>query len=335
MNTNYLKTLLSEYEQKRALAISISNQKKLDIYSKIPEIEKIDNDISSISIKTIRAVLTSPNKKAVDDLQNSICKLKEKRTAILKKNGINSNDLEPVFECKKCNDSGYIKTSSGNELCPCIKQKIYDLEYNDSNIYDLENQNFEKFDLKCYSDSINEEKYKMKISPRSNMESIKKLAHNFIDNFDDSSENNLLFCGNSGLGKTYLSSCIANELIKNGKTVLYQTAPLMLDAIIDYKFGKSCNDISKAIYSADLLIIDDLGTETKNNLKLTELFNIINSRLLNQNNKITKTIISTNLSLQDMYNTYEERIVSRIIGNYNACYFFGDDIRIKKKLTTK
>ena len=167
------------------------------------------------------------------------------------------------------------------------------------------------------------------------MESIKKLAHNFIDNFDDSAENNLLFCGNSGLGKTFLSSCIANELIKNGKTVLYQTAPLMLDAIIDYKFGKTSNDISKAIYSADLLIIDDLGTETKNNLKLTELFNIINSRLLNQNNKITKTIISTNLSLQDMYNTYEERIVSRIIGNYNACYFFGDDIRIKRKLTTK
>ena len=162
MNTNYLKTLLSEYEQKRALAISISNQKKLDIYSKIPEIEKIDNDISSISIQTIRAVLTSPNKKAVDDLQNSICKLKEKRVSILKKNGLNPNDLEPIFECKKCNDSGYIKTSSGNELCPCIKQEIYNLEYNDSNIYDLENQNFEKFNLKCYSDSIDEEKYKMR-----------------------------------------------------------------------------------------------------------------------------------------------------------------------------
>ena len=110
----------------------------------------------------------------------------------------------------------------------------------------------------------------------------------------------------------------------------------MLDKIIDYKFGKTSNDnISKSIYSADLLIIDDLGTETKNSLKVTELFNIINSRLLNQDNKVTKTIISTNLSLQDMYNTYEERIVSRIIGNYNACYFYGDDIRIKKRLATK
>ncbi len=134
------------------------------------------------------------------------------------------------------------------------------------------------------------------------------------------------------MGKTFLSSCIANEMIKKGKTVLYQTAPIMLDNIIDYKFGKTSNNIVSTINSVDLLIIDDLGTETKNNLKITELFNIINSRLLNQNNTITKTIISTNLSLQELYNNYDERILSRIIGNYEACYFFGDDIRIKKKM---
>ena len=135
------------------------------------------------------------------------------------------------------------------------------------------------------------------------------------------------------MGKTFISSCIANELIKKGKTVLYQTAPIMLDNIIDYKFGKTNNNIVSTINSVDLLIIDDLGTETKNNLKITELFNIINSRLLNQNNTITKTIISTNLSLQELYNNYDERILSRIIGNYEACYFFGDDIRIKKKMS--
>ena len=123
-------------------------------------------------------------------------------------------------------------------------------------------------------------------------------------------------------------------MIKKGKTVLYQTAPVMLDNIIDYKFGKSSNNIVSTINSVDLLIIDDLGTETKNNLKITELFNIINSRLLNQNNTITKTIISTNLSLQELYNNYDERILSRIIGNYEACYFFGDDIRKKKKMAS-
>mgnify|MGYP001851175518 CR=1 FL=1 len=209
---------------------------------------------------------------------------------------------------------------------------MYNIQYNNSNIYDLENQNFSKFNINYYSDKTDTEKYKSKLSPRENIEKIRKICDKFIENFDYPNENNLLFCGNSGLGKTFLSSCIANEMIKKGKTVLYQTAPVMLDNIIDYKFGKSNNNIVSTINSVDLLIIDDLGTETKNNLKITELFNIINSRLLNQNNTITKTIISTNLSLQELYNNYDERILSRIIGNYEACYFFGDDIRIKKKM---
>lgn len=107
----------------------------------------------------------------------------------------------------------------------------------------------------------------------------------------------------------------------------------MLDTIIDYRFGKetSSKDIYDNLLNVDLLIIDDLGTECMNTMKFSELFNIINTRLLNSNNKITKTIISTNLSLQNLFSTYDERIVSRIVGNYNICYFFGDDIRFKKR----
>lgn len=173
-------------------------------------------------------------------------------------------------------------------------------------------------------------KYKSDISPRENIKLIKDICFKFINNFENPEEKNLLFTGNTGLGKTFISSCIANELIKKNKTVLYQTAPVMLDTIIDYRFGKNTNsNILENILTVDLLIIDDLGTECVNNMKFTELFNIINTRLLNQKN-ITKTIISTNLSLQNLYNTYDERIVSRIVGNYNICYFFGDDIRFKK-----
>ena len=105
----------------------------------------------------------------------------------------------------------------------------------------------------------------------------------------------------------------------------------MLDSIIDYRFGKSnSTNILASILNVDLLIIDDLGTECMNNMKFSEMFNIINTRLLNQN-KITKTIISTNLSLKELYANYDERIVSRIVGNYDICYFFGDDIRFKKR----
>ncbi len=333
MNTDNLKSLLIKYDQKRNSAILAAKHKKYELYDKIPELEQIDNNINSLSIQSIKAVLTTQNnKKIIDDLNKKISDMRKKRDSILKANGLTFKDLEPNFECKKCKDTGYVKGENGNELCSCIKQKLYNLEYNNANIYDLKNQTFKNFKLDFYSDEVNQEKYGKKISPRQNIISIKKMCDNFIENFDDPKESNLLFCGSPGLGKTFLSSCIANELILKGKTVLYQTAPIMLDSIIDYKFGKTDNNIVNAINNVDLLIIDDLGTETKNLLKITELFNIINTRLLNQDNKITKTIISTNLSLQDLYDVYEERIVSRIIGNYNACYFFGDDIRMKKKL---
>ena len=130
-----------------------------------------------------------------------------------------------------------------------------------------------------------------------------------------------------------MSNCIASELLKKGKTVLYQTAPVLLESVIDYKMSKSknyLNNINKSVLEADLLIIDDLGTENLNSMKLSELFTIINTRILNLNNKITKTIISTNLNINQIFNNYEERIGSRIAGNYDIYYFFGDDLRFKK-----
>lgn len=96
-------------------------------------------------------------------------------------------------------------------------------------------------------------------------------------------------------------------------------------------YGKSTDfNVLKNLLTVDLLVIDDLGTESMNSMKFSELFTLINTRLLNQSNKITKTIISTNLSLDNLAETYGERIVSRFIGNYNICYFFGDDIRLQK-----
>ncbi|MBD8924171.1 hypothetical protein EGR52_12390 [bacterium] len=134
-------------------------------------------------------------------------------------------------------------------------------------------------------------------------------------------------------GKTFMSNCIASELLKKGKTVIYQTAPVLLETVIDYKMNKQKNpqdNFYKSVLEADLLIIDDLGTESLNSMKLSELFTIINTRILNLNNKITKTIISTNLNINEIFNNYEERIGSRIAGYYNIYYFFGDDLRFKK-----
>ena len=131
-----------------------------------------------------------------------------------------------------------------------------------------------------------------------------------------------------------MSNCIASELLQKGKTDLYQTAPVLLESVIDFKFGKNksvSENLIQSVLEADLLIIDDLGTETVNSLKLSELFTIINSRILNLNNHITKTIISTNLNMNDIFSIYQDRIGSRIAGYYDIYYFFGEDLRLKNR----
>lgn len=130
-----------------------------------------------------------------------------------------------------------------------------------------------------------------------------------------------------------MSNCIASELLKEGKTVIYQTAPVLLESIINYKMSKqrdSQNNFYQSILDCDLLIIDDLGTESLNSMKLSEFFTILNTRILNLNHKVTKTIISTNLNINDIFQNYEERIGSRIAGYYNIYYFFGEDLRFRK-----
>lgn len=116
--------------------------------------------------------------------------------------------------------------------------------------------------------------------------------------------------------------------------MLYQTASILLESVIDYKMSKqknSTDNIYKSILETDLLIIDDLGTESLNSMKLSELFTILNARILNLNNRITKTIISTNLNINDIFRNYEERIGSRIAGYYDIYFFFGDDLRFKRQ----
>ena len=131
-----------------------------------------------------------------------------------------------------------------------------------------------------------------------------------------------------------MSNCIANELLKKGKTVLYQTAPVLLETVINDKMSKNKTQLQKDFYKnvleCDLLIIDDLGTEFLNSMLLSELFTILNTRLLNLNSRVTKTIISTNLNIEEIFRKYEERIGSRIAGFYDIYHFFGEDLRLKR-----
>lgn len=331
LNKELLKNILKEYELKRNDAILNSERKKSAILSSCPELQEIDKQITIASISISKNILTSTSKNNLKDFEDNIQKLKQKKKEILKSLNINPEELLPAFECNICDDTGFIIKDGKNIMCNCLKQKLITIAYQQSNISNSLNDTFNNFNLDLYSNQINKDIYGTDISPRQNVQIIKNISLKFIENFDNPNEKNLIFLGNTGLGKTFLSNCIANELLSKGKTVLYQTAPILLDRLVDYKFSKDSDSYYayKNIFDVDLLIIDDLGAETLNSTKFSELFTIINTRLLNQN-KITKTIISTNLSLKNLYQTYDERIVSRIIGHYNICKFFGEDIRFKK-----
>ena len=326
MNNAILSNLLKEYEKKRLIAEKDLEIRKNKLYSENPRLQEIDDELSKIGISTAKSLIMSNSSELLNDLNNKINILKNEKAEIIENLNLPKDYLFPNYECKLCNDTGYIQENYNSIMCNCLKQEIFNIEYNKSNIANLEKQNFDNFSLEKYSNEINKKLYNSEISPRENINLIKNICLKFIDNFDNPNEKNLLFTGNTGLGKTFLSSCIAKEMIDRGKTVLYQTAPVMLDTIIDYKFNKNNSaDITyKNLLDVDLLIIDDLGTESLNNIKFAELFNIINTRLLNQNNKCLKTIISTNLNLEILNKTYGERITSRLIGNYNICKFFGD-----------
>lgn len=333
-NTN-LKALLREYEQKRMIAEDNLEDYKKNLYLQNPRLEEIDTELTSLALKTNIALMISKSKSSLEEFKEKSNELKKERENILKSMNIDPNSLTIKYSCDLCKDTGYIQNNNNTIMCNCLKQRIFDLEYNKSNILNIQNYTFKNFSLNYYSDEVNEEKYKSKVSPRDNIKIIKKISQNFVTNFENDKSKNLLFTGNTGLGKTFLSSCIANEIIKKGKTVLYQTAPVMLDEIINARFNKpnSSKDLLNNVLNVDLLIIDDLGAESINSLKLTELFNIINTRILGQPGKITKTIISTNLTLNDISKNYDGRITSRLIGDYDICHFFGDDIRLVKRFS--
>ena len=330
MNNSDFQKILQEYEKRHIQEVKALEERKSKIYKEIPKIKEIDEELTDFSLITIKGILNNKND-AIKALNDKFDTLKLEKAKLLKEAGFPKDFLSMHYTCPLCKDSGYISQDGLTVMCSCLQQKILDAKYNDSNVSTAKNQTFETFDLNLYSDVANKEKYNSTISPRKNMENIKKVTLNFVDNFDDENVKNLLFSGGTGLGKTYLSNCIVSSLLNKGKTVIYQTAPVMLDKLIAEMFDKNneSNSFSENLLTADLLVIDDLGTETMNSLKFSELYKIINTRLLNQNNKVTKTIISTNLSLQQLFETYDERLVSRFVGHYDIFKFFGEDIRFK------
>lgn len=324
MIKRYAKEITKIYDTIRSNETKALKTRKAEIEKKLPEVFNIEKKIANLSINiAVNAFKNSEDKNATSlkDLRKQITDLRVKKSELLVSNGYPIDYVSMHYKCPKCKDTGYI----GSKKCICYKQNLVKLYYKDSAFSNvLEENNFENFRIDYFSSSRPDDAPK---SPRKNIEStIMPFVMNYIKNFS-STKSNLFFYGKSGTGKTFLSNCIAKDLLDKGFLVVYRTAD---DLIQDLKKVKFENDTSleDLLLNCDLLVIDDLGTESINDFTSTELFNLLNKRLLN--NK--KMLISSNCGINELSRSYTERITSRLFGNFKLFKFYGEDIRVKNNL---
>jgi DNA replication protein DnaC len=316
--------ILREYDNKQ-----LQNKHELDIrteavYRAIPELKEIDDAVVTCAVQSAKLLLFGDDK-PLPKLKKLTEEASVKRAALLDEHGYPPDYLQPRYHCFDCKDTGYI----GNEKCHCFKQAIVDIVYSQSNIKTaIERENFSSFSYDYYTADHVEPSTRM--TPRDNIKKVVEVCKKFIDSFG-SEYNNLLLYGNTGVGKTFLANCIAKELLDRAYTVIYLTAFQLFDILEKNKFGKGEDNYESQnqfeyILDCDLLIVDDLGTELNNSFVNVQLYLCINERFLRRKS----TIISTNLSLDNINSTYSERVFSRIASNYSLLKIVGDDIRLKK-----
>jgi len=323
MIKGYQTKILAVYDGIRQKEESDFRARKAHIEKTHPEIIELDHKIGKLCIELSISALKSINNRDeyLHALKEKIMDLRVRKSELLVSNGFDMEYLNLHYRCTKCRDTGFI----GNVKCSCFKQKVIDVYYTGSELKNmLKTHNFDNFKLDFYPSRKSELQSE---SPKKNMEKILSNSMSFLRNFDTTDEN-LLFYGSSGTGKTFLSHCITKELIDKGSFVVYRTAEELIKALKDIRFNND-NSLEDLLINCDLLIIDDLGTEQLSDFTKTEMFNLINTKLLKQK----KMLVSTNLTLESLLKTYSERITSRLLGNFTLCKFFGDDIRIKKNLS--
>lgn len=337
MNKDIHNIIAREYERRQKVSADKVQQCKEELYSRIPRLYEIDNNINFIGIKYNRLIL-SENRSASEillRLDREIKLLAAEKRQLLESNGISPEYFTPQYECDRCRDTGYITGRSGYERCSCYRQQIINHLFSKSNISLAGNECFENFNELLYPDDVDPAKYGIAVSPRENIKSIKNACMDFAGNIDHQNRKNLFFSGRTGVGKTFLSFCIARELLNQGRTVLYLTAPLLFDIITEHKMKafkeENFNDDKyQSIFTVELLIIDDLGTEPLSDARYAELLNILNTRQSNNAVSTCKTIISTNLGPKKLFELYTERITSRIMGHFDRLVLAGTDIRSMK-----
>lgn len=323
LNNSQYSIISRDFDNRRLQNKYRLDERREEIYYKIPAMKALDEQIAHESIKSAKLALTG-DMDALLLLKKTNRILADQKLELLLSHGFPIDYLQPIYECKECKDIGYVN----DQKCHCFKQAIVNLVYAQSNVQNkIEKENFSNFSYAYYPDS--------KVDPvtgRTPLANIKRVvqsAMDFIEHFS-TSHSNLMIYGNTGVGKTFLSNCIAGELLKRAHTVIYFTSFQLFDILEKYKFHSTdMNEELMAQYEyileCDLLIIDDLGTELVNSFTASGLYWVINERHLRQKSMI----ISTNLSFDQLKTSYSERIFSRLISNYTLLKIIGEDIRLR------
>ena len=324
-NTQY-DQIMRGYQDRQLKRQRLIDTRREEIAATIPQISKLDADIASLSVKRARQLLDG-DASALKDLHEQIQALSLQKQQLLQDHGYPADYFQPPFTCPDCQDTGYI----GHERCHCLKQAAIDLVYTQSNLQGiLEQENFASFSLDYYDNHIYDEN--TRISSFEAAQNALLQCRRFVDTFDSDFENLLLF-GDTGVGKTFLSNCVAKELLDTGHSVIYFSAHHLFDLLAQKTFARDpqAAESYRNIFDCDLLIIDDLGTELTNHFTTSQFFVCLNERI----RKEKSTLISTNLQLFDIATIYSERIFSRISNSFTILHLFGKDIRISKKLAEK
>ena len=316
-------SIMREYEERRLYNAEVIRKRRLELEETLPAYFEIDKKISSASMDYFKSQLTS-NKMDKEEYHKSILRFTKEKESILEKAGYPTDYLEPIYDCKDCKDTGYIE----GKKCHCLKQAAIKKLYPHTNLSNkYQNVSFKHFSLDYYDRNDNDAK--TNLSSFDYAKNALEYCQDFVKNFNSTGGNILLY-GNTGLGKTYLSTCIGLELLEQGYSVLYLTATQLLD-VFEKKMkdrGTSARQDFMLLSEVDLLIIDDLGTEFQNSFNIPNVLDCINNRILSEKS----TVISTNLNLRDLQTCYTERFISRIVENYKLLRLTGKDIRIQKNL---
>lgn len=323
LNNSQYDEIFRSYDAKQLKAQHQLEERTKAAYERSPELKALDASIAEISVASARRLLDGDSS-ALTELKAELKNLRARKEVLMKELSLPENYFEPVYECPDCKDTGYI----GGKPCHCFKQQAIDLIYTQSNIKDiLTKENFSTLSLDYYSDS--------NVNPATGLTSLATAkaavarCHEFVDQFDNTFAN-LYFFGDTGIGKTFLSNCIAKELLDSGHSVIYFTAFQLFDILSKGVFEKDSDAIAthQNIFDCDLLVIDDLGTELINSFTSSQLFLCVNERLIRQKS----TIISTNLSVERIKESYSERTFSRILDSYTFINLFTEeDIRKQKR----